>query len=71
MIVSFSSFVLSAVLLAQAPSRPAEKGAMEKPASAAKAQSIYDFTVKDIDGKEVKLDKYRGDVLMVINTASQ
>ncbi len=52
MIVSISSFVLlAAALLAQTPSRPAEKGAMEKPASAAKAQSIYDFTAKAIAGK--------------------
>ena len=33
--------------------------------------SIYDFTVKDIEGKEVKLDHYRGKVMLVVNTASQ
>ncbi len=33
--------------------------------------SIYDFTVKDIKGKEVKLDRYRGKVMLVVNTASQ
>jgi len=33
--------------------------------------SIYDFTVKDIEGKEVKLDRYRGKVMLVVNTASQ
>lgn len=27
-----------------------------------KATSIYEFTVKNIDGDEVKLDKYRGKV---------
>jgi len=33
--------------------------------------SIYDFTVKDIEGKEVKLDHYSGKVMLVVNTASQ
>ena len=34
------------------------------------AKSIYEFTVKDIDGKEVSLAKYKGDVLMIVNVAS-
>jgi glutathione peroxidase len=33
--------------------------------------SIYDFTVDDIHGKKVKLDHYRGKVLLVVNTASK
>jgi len=33
--------------------------------------SIYDFTVEDITGKEVGLDKYRGKALLVVNTASK
>jgi glutathione peroxidase len=33
--------------------------------------SIYDFTVNDIKGKAVKLDRYRGKVMLVVNTASQ
>ena len=33
--------------------------------------SIYDFTVKDIKGKDVKLDRYRGKVMLVVNTASE
>lgn len=35
------------------------------------ANSIYDFTKKDIDGKAVKLDKYKGKVLLVVNVASK
>src|SRR5690606_2161034 len=35
------------------------------------AASIYDFTMKDIDGKEQKLDAYKGDVMMIVNTASK
>lgn len=33
--------------------------------------SIYDFTLKDIDGNDVKLDKYKGSVVMIVNTASR
>ncbi len=32
---------------------------------------IYDFTVNDIHGKPVKLDRYKGKVLLIVNTASE
>ena len=33
--------------------------------------SVHDFTVDDINGKPVPLDRYKGKVLLVVNTASQ
>ena len=33
--------------------------------------SIYDFTARDIDGKERSLADFRGKVLLIVNTASQ
>jgi glutathione peroxidase len=39
--------------------------------TAAFAPSIYDFKVTDIDGNDVKLKKYKGNVLLVVNTASK
>lgn len=36
-----------------------------------KANSIYDFTVKDTYGRNVSLEKYRGQVVLVVNIASQ
>lgn len=33
--------------------------------------SIYDFTLKDLDGKEVNLGSFRGKVLMIVNVASK
>lgn len=33
-------------------------------------KSVYDFTVKDIDGKDVSLSKYKGKVLLFVNVAS-
>jgi glutathione peroxidase len=37
----------------------------------AKEKSVYDFTMKDIDGKDVKLDTYKGKVALLVNTASK
>lgn len=36
-----------------------------------KPASVLDFQVKDIDGKPVDLAKFRGEVLLIVNTASQ
>ena len=33
--------------------------------------SIYDFSVDDIHGKPVKLDKYRNKAMLIVNTASK
>ncbi|UYV68639.1 hypothetical protein LAZ67_6000308 [Cordylochernes scorpioides] len=33
-------------------------------------QTIYDFTVKDIDGNDVSLDKYKDHVVLIVNVAS-
>lgn len=36
-----------------------------------KPSTVYDFTVKDIDGKDVKLSQYKGGVLLIVNVASK
>ncbi len=33
--------------------------------------TVHDFTVADIEGKPVKLDRYDGDVLLIVNVASK
>jgi glutathione peroxidase len=38
--------------------------------AAPSTKTVYDFTVKDIDGKEVSLSKYNGKVLLIVNVAS-
>jgi glutathione peroxidase len=38
---------------------------------AKKPTSVLDFHAKDIDGKDVDLAKYKGDVFLIVNTASQ
>ncbi|CAN6721999.1 unnamed protein product [Malus baccata var. baccata] len=40
-------------------------------ARAATERSLYDFTVKDIDGKDVPLSKFKGKVLLIVNVASR
>lgn len=35
-----------------------------------KVESVYDLTVKDIEGRDVALSKYKGDVLLIVNVAS-
>jgi glutathione peroxidase len=32
--------------------------------------TVYDFAARDISGREVALDRYRGKVLLIVNTAS-
>ena len=41
------------------------------PSAENKAKSVLDFTMTDIDGKDVRLNKYKGKVLLIVNTASK
>ena len=35
------------------------------------ARTVYDFSVKDADGRTVSLSRYKGKVLLIVNTATQ
>ena len=35
------------------------------------AKSLYDFTAKAQSGEELNLDKYKGEVVLIVNTASK
>jgi len=39
--------------------------------TAATPGTVYDYTVKTIDGKDVKLSKYKGKKILIVNTASK
>lgn len=56
-----SSVILS--LLLQTMSAPVEDWQS--------AKSIYEFSAVDIDGNEVSLEKYRGNVVIITNVASK
>lgn len=34
-------------------------------------KSVYDFTAKDIDGKDVKLEQFKGKAILIVNVASK
>lgn len=40
-------------------------------ATAATEKSLHVFTVKDIDGKDVSLSKFKGKILLIVNVASR
>ncbi len=58
-------FTIALISLSVLLASPARAGGADSP------KSIYDFTVKNIDGKDVKLTDYSGKVLMIVNLASQ
>jgi len=58
--------VCACVVVFNEPSR-----ANEKPGGGDKMNSIYDFSLKDIDHKQVSLSQYRGKVVMIVNVASR
>lgn len=41
------------------------------PAAPPPEKSVYDFTMRDIDGENIKLDVYKGKVVMIVNVASK
>ncbi|WCJ30407.1 glutathione peroxidase 1 [Euphorbia peplus] len=40
-------------------------------ARAATEKTVYDYTVKDIDAKDVPLSKFKGKILLIVNVASK
>jgi len=43
----------------------------DKPVTAESAKSPLDFTMKDIEGKDVALSKYKGKAVLIVNVASK
>lgn len=41
------------------------------PTEPPKEKSVYDFTMKNIDGEPVKLDTFKGKAVMIVNVASK
>lgn len=55
---------------AQAATPPSPGGSNSTPSTSG-AKTLYAFEAKDIDGKDVKLDRYKGKVALVVNVASK
>ena len=45
--------------------------AITSPANADEAKSVHEFSVKNIDGKEIDLSEYKGKALLIVNVASK
>lgn len=61
-----TGFAASLTLLTLAASLPP----VEAAPAPAKPTGVLSYTVQDIDGKSVPLSRYKGKVLMIVNTAS-
>ncbi len=57
------------LILSATPGTRARAGEPAKPTSP--PGSLYELTVKDTGGKDVKLSRYKGDVLLIVNVASR
>ena len=53
------------------PDKSTQTGGEKPSVNAETAGSALDFTMKDIDGKDVPLSKYKGKVLLIVNVASK
>ena len=67
LLLTLASASVGAVIAA----RSAAPTIMNNPVETAAPVSVYDFTVKSIDGKDVKLSQYKGKKLLIVNTASK
>lgn len=64
------TLLLTALIAVAIPSM-AGSGSNNKNPSKGAMTSVYDFTMKDIDGKQVNLSDYKGKVVMIVNVASR
>ena len=67
---SFSVFITAALAAISSTGAPAGPGTSLVDAGPA-PKSALDFTMKDIDGTNVPLSKYKGNVVLIVNTASK
>ncbi|KAK9100135.1 hypothetical protein Scep_023565 [Stephania cephalantha] len=65
--LSLQALQFPSTLLTKSP----KKTALSVYARAATEKTIHDFTVKDIDGKDVSLSKFKGKVMLIVNVASR
>lgn len=69
-LIAFSG---AALLAATASSAPARQDNDDAPSvgEVAPTPPVLNFTMKDIDGKEINLARYKGKVILMVNTASK
>ncbi|KAM7255624.1 hypothetical protein ACFE04_008522 [Oxalis oulophora] len=72
-ILGLSSLLPSSIISSSSSSSKYGFNSMSRvyASSSATAKSVHDFTVKDIEGNEVSLNKFKGKVLLIVNVASK
>ena len=68
LIITLATAATAVVFIA---AKPAVPFTMTETTATTTPTSVYDFTVKSINGKEVKLSQYKGKKLLIVNTASK
>ena len=71
LLLTLATAATAVVFIAAKPSTPNAMTTSAETAAATAPASVYDFTVKSIAGKEVKMSKYKGKKLLIVNTASK
>jgi glutathione peroxidase len=69
LLLTLATAASAVAFIAAKPATP--NATMTETAETAAPTSVYDFTVKSIDGKDVKLSQYKGKKLLIVNTASE
>src|SRR5262245_41821357 len=64
-------YLIFGVACSSASGARMDPAANDNPEKGKTMKAVYDFEVKDIDGKDVKLGDYRGKVALVVNVASR
>lgn len=62
-VLAMGFIFLIAIAAAAMPFKDKQKGK--------EMNSIYDFTMKDIDGNDVKLEQFKGKAILIVNVASK
>ena len=63
--------IAAAAAVAAACTSPSAPYSQAMTETSTAAGTVYDFTVKTIDGKDVSLSQYKGKKLLIVNTASE
>ncbi|AFM04648.1 glutathione peroxidase [Bernardetia litoralis DSM 6794] len=73
-IILFNLFILSSLILVAAgcSNNPKTSDASDmSTTNPTSVETVYEFKVKDIDGNDVDLSKYKGKKIMIVNVASK
>ncbi|MDO3416744.1 glutathione peroxidase [Hymenobacter sp. BT770] len=68
-LLTLATAAAAIAFIAAKPAQPIPMSNSSETVAAPK--SVYDFTVKSIDGKDVKLSQFKGKKLLIVNTASE